>query len=58
MNYTLFTQARNCCDINVCHESCMIIGHPTFLGFLVLISIILSLTYIIRYFWERNQKDD
>ena len=45
---TFFVGASNCCDINVCHTSCGMIGHPTVYGWIVLIGLQILIVLIIN----------
>ena len=47
MNWTLYIPAQNCCDINVCKTSCMIIGYPTLLGFTVFILFVIFIAFLL-----------
>ena len=41
MNLTLFTPSQNCCPIEICHESCLMMGNLTLFGWLVVVLIVL-----------------
>lgn len=45
----LFIPSHNCCDVNVCHESCFVLGHPTILGFIIIFLITLLIGFFIFY---------
>jgi len=49
MNWTLYIPAHNCCDINVCKISCMMIGHLTLIGWLFIILSILIMIILVNY---------
>lgn len=49
MNYTLYVPAQNCCDINICHTSCMMIGHLTLIGLIFVILFIIIFSVILFF---------
>jgi len=49
MNYTLYVPAQNCCDINVCHTNCMMIGHLTLIGWMFILLFVIMVSMILIY---------
>ena len=54
----LWVDAKNCCDINVCHESCMSLGHPTLLGLILMLFLTFILCYGVFNYLETKPSRD
>lgn len=55
MNYSLVVMAHNCCSN--CSDSCMIVGRPTFFGFVIILGIALIgaiIVYCCPYSWFKK----
>jgi len=48
MNWTLYVPAQNCCDIDICNTTCLMIRHLTLIGwiFIILFAVIVSIFLI------------
>lgn len=50
MNELFIVPSKNCCPIETCNEVCTVLGHPTFLGFTIILCLTLLIgTLIILY---------
>ena len=48
MNLTIVVGATNCCDMNICHTSCPMIGHITLLGWIMLFTLSIGIGILVR----------